>query len=164
MTADLAADLRRDEGLRLKAYPDPLSALGRAMALPASRRSHGWESLPGHPWTVGYGHTGLDVGPGTVWTLEKAEATLAKDIEALVAQLDKKLPWWRKLDPVRRDVVANMAFNLGVAGLLTFKNTLARLKAGDYPAAAVGMAASLWAAQVEDRAKRLVAMMRTGSR
>ena len=47
-TPNLLADLRRDEGLRLAAYPDPLTHA--------------------EPWTIGYGHTGPDVGSDTTWT------------------------------------------------------------------------------------------------
>lgn len=161
---ELLADLRRDEGLRLKAYPDPLSPLAEELRLPESKRRFGWQRLRGDPWTCGYGHTGLDVAPSTVWTKAQADAALLKDVLRHDAELDKRLPWWRTLDPVRRDVLSNMAFNLGVEGLLSFKNTLARLKAGDFEGCAEGMAASLWARQVKGRATRLIEMMRTGER
>lgn len=161
---ELLADLRRDEGLRLKSYPDPLSPLGKAMNMPASQRPPGWAHLRGDPWTIGFGHTGLDVSPNTVWTKAMADAALARDVDRHTAELNRRLPWWARLDDVRRDVLANMAFNLGVDGLLDFKNTLARVKAGDFEGAAEGMLKSLWARQVGERARRLAAMMRTGER
>ncbi|MGU3777520.1 hypothetical protein [Burkholderia metallica] len=68
----------------------------------------------------------------------------------------------RQLDPVRQRVVINMAFNMQ-GGLLTFTNTLAAMKRGDYAAAADGMLASKWAAQVGARATRLATMMRSGA-
>lgn len=43
-----------------------------------------------------------------------------------------------------------MAFNM-LGGLLTFTNTLAAMKRGDYAAAADGMLASKWATQVGAR-------------
>lgn len=55
----------------------------------------------------------------------------------------------------------NMAFNMQDR-FLTFVNTLAAIKRGDYTAAADGMLASKWANQVGARAQRLAAMMRTG--
>ncbi|SMG00321.1 glycoside hydrolase family protein [Burkholderia singularis] len=78
------------------------------------------------------------------------------------AWLDRNLPWWRLLDPVRQRVLMNMAFNMG-GKLLTFVNTLAAVKRGDYGAAADGMLASKWAGQVGARAQRLAAMMRSGA-
>lgn len=169
---ELLADFRRDEGLRLKAYPDPLSPLGKALQLPLSKRPYGWERLSGNPWTLGYGHTGVDVSPGDVWTKAQADAALYKDACHAEALCDKYIPWWRKLDPVRADVMVNLMFNMGWddlrtpehEGLSGFVRTLPKIKAGDYEGAAEGMAASLWARQTKTRAERLIAMMRTGER
>lgn len=133
----LIADLKRDEGLRLTAYKDTVGV-----------------------WTVGYGHA--HVAPGTVWTEARAEAALIADVKQHNAELAKDLPWIARLDPMRRRVLQNMAFNLGVKGLLGFKNTLAMIQAGDYAGAAKGMLNSLWAKQVKGRAVRLAEQMRTG--
>jgi lysozyme len=138
----LASDLRRDEGLRLHAYPDPLSG--------------------GEPWTCGYGHTGADVGPDTVWTLAQAEDALAADIAAACRGLDVVLPWWRSLDDVRQDCLVNQAFNLGCPRLLTFTTYLSLVKTGDYAAAATDELHTAWAREVGARATRLAEQMRTG--
>ncbi|MBX3482557.1 glycoside hydrolase family protein [Phenylobacterium sp.] len=144
----LIADLKRDEGLRLRAYPDPLSG--------------------GAPWTIGYGHTGPEVRQGLAWTEAQAEAVLMADIRQHNAELAAALPWVARLDPSRRRVLQNMAFNLGVGvpggkkGLLGFRNTLGMIERGDYAAAAEAMGKSLWAKQVKGRATRLSNTMRTG--
>lgn len=144
----LVADLKRDEGLRVEAYPDPLSG--------------------DDPWTIGYGHTGPGVRQGTVWTLEQAEDALIADIQEHSAKLRAALPWVARLDPARQRVLDNMAFNLGVGvpggkkGLLGFKNTLGMIERGEYARAADGLLASLWAKQVKGRAVRLANTMRTG--
>lgn len=144
----LIADLKRDEGLRLNAYPDPLSG--------------------GPPWTIGYGHTGPEVHKGLTWTQAQAEAALLADVEAHNAHLTAALPWVARLDPARRRVLQNMAFNLGVGvaggtkGLLGFKNTLGMIERGEYERAADGLLKSLWAKQVGQRAVRLSNTMRTG--
>jgi lysozyme len=145
----LIADLKRDEGLRLEAYPDPLSG--------------------GDPWTIGYGHTGPEVRQGVVWTQEQCDAALVSDITSHNAELDRALPWVARLDPPRRRVLQNMAFNLGVGvpggkkGLLGFKNTLGMIERGEYARAADAMMKSLWASQVKGRAVRLAETMRTGA-
>lgn len=168
MTPHLLADLAEDEGLVLSAYPDPLSPLAKACRA-ARVKPAAWRDLPGAhglsgaPWTIGCGHTGPDVTPETVWPLERARAQLAADLAAAVRGLDKALPWWRRLDDVRQDVLANMAFNLGIARLLGFHNTLAAMKRGDWASAAAGMEASLWAHQVGDRAARLADQIREGA-
>lgn len=145
----LVADLKRDEGLRLVAYPDPVSK--------------------GDPWTIGYGHTGPEVVPGLVWTEEEAERALLADIEAHNAELARHLPWVARLEPARRRVLQNMAFNLGVGtpggkkGLLGFKNTLSMIERGEYAKAADAMLRSLWASQVGQRAVRLSRTMGQGA-
>lgn len=139
----LIADLKRDEGLVLKAYQDTVGV-----------------------WTIGYGHA--HVQPGTVWTAEQAETALRQDVIEHNAELAAALPWITGLDPVRRRVLQNMAFNLGVGnadtgkGLLGFKNTLEFVRVGQHDRAAAGMLASKWAKQVKGRAVRLAEQMRTG--
>lgn len=138
-TADLIPDLERDEGLRLSAYPDPLTR--------------------GEPYTIGYGHAG--VHPGTVWTQAQAQAQLQADVAHTEASLDIHLPWWRDLDDIRQDVIANMAFNMGVSHLVQFHNTLGAVQRGDWQAASSGMLHSEWATQVGERAVRLAQQMLT---
>jgi lysozyme len=137
--AALLAALQKDEGLRLNAYLDTVGV-----------------------WTIGYGQTGPDIKKGVVWTPEQASAALSKSAKSHGEDLERRAPWIANLDPVRRRVLWNMAFNLGVAGLLGFVNTLKMVRAGDYAGASRGMLASKWARQVKGRAVRLAEEMRTG--
>lgn len=66
------------------------------------------------------------------------------------------------LDTVRKAVVIDMIFNLGLAGFKRFRNTIAAIRAGDWNRAADGILASKYAKQVGNRAKELAEMMRTG--
>ncbi|MGS0982030.1 glycoside hydrolase family protein [Burkholderia glumae] len=139
----LEAELRRDEGVRYSIYLD----------------------TAGIP-TVGVGHN-CQVSPlPTGWTCPLTDAQvnqlLANDIASTLAKLDRNLPWWRGMDEVRQRVVANLAFNLGIGTLLTFKNTLAAMQRGSYSVAAAGMLNSKWATQVGARATRLASAMETG--
>lgn len=154
----LFKQLQRDEGCRLKAYPDPLSERAR------TGRGRG------DPWTIGYGHTGRDVYEGLTWTQAQADAALVSDIISHNALLDEVLPWISGLDAPRRRVLYNMHFNMGwdnprtpaLEGLAGFVNTLAKIKAGDYVGAASNMTQSKWYGQVGDRSRRLVATMKDG--
>lgn len=92
----------------------------------------------------------------------QSRALLANDIDGCERDLDRNLPWWRGLDPVRQRVLLNMCFNLGIVKLLGFRNTLAMVKAHDFVRAAEGMKNSDWHDQVGARALRLEAMMKTG--
>ena len=137
MSPELQAQLVRHEGLRLKPYRDTVGKL-----------------------TVGVGRNLDDVG------ISEAEALtlLAADVARAEAGLDARLPWWRTLDPVRADVLVDMAFNLGIAGLCGFERTLGAVREGRWEDAAAGMAASAWARQVGGRATELARQMRTGVR
>lgn len=154
MTPNAKAMIKADEGLKLRAYPDPVSELAVS----------GGGS--GEPWTIGYGHTGPEVHAGLQWTQQEADAAFEKDFAHAVALLDAHIPWWRQMCDVRQDVLASMCFNLGFGdgshGLSSFHNTLKKMQAADYAGAADGMLVSHWAVQVRARASRLALMMRTG--
>lgn len=109
--------------------------------------------------TIGIGRNLSDKGISK----EEAYILLDNDIEEVCGQLDTHLPWWSTLDDVRKRVLIDMCFNLGIKGLLGFKNTLEAVKVKDYLSASKGMLASKWAKQVGKRAIRLAEMMRTGN-
>jgi lysozyme len=121
-------------------------------------------------WTAGVGHLidrrrGGSLHPS--WkafplTDDEIDEALDSDITRKSVGLFGALPWVMGLDDVRKAVLTDMAFNLGIAGLLQFKNTLAAVKERRWEDAALGMLASRWADQVGARASRLADMMRTG--
>lgn len=111
--------------------------------------------------TIGIGRL-IDKRKGGGITSDEAAYLLGNDIDKVIDQLNKRLPWWTKLDEARRGVLVNMAFQMGIDGLLGFKNTLAMIQAGSYEKAATGMLNSKWAQQTPDRAKRMADQMRTG--
>lgn len=108
--------------------------------------------------TIGIGRNLEDRGI----TAAESAYLLGNDIAAVQQQVLNALPWAAQLDDVRQRVLLDMAFNMGIGGLLSFKNTLATIKAGDYAKAAAMMLDSRWAGQVGQRAERLSRMMATG--
>ncbi len=108
--------------------------------------------------TIGIGRNLEDRGI----TAAESAYLLGNDIAAVQQQVLNALPWAAQLDDVRQRVLLDMAFNMGIGGLLSFKNTLATIKAGDYTKAAAMMLDSKWAGQVGQRAERLSRMMATG--
>ena len=92
-----------------------------------------------------------------------AYALLENDIQNCEKHLLDEIPEiYNGLDEVRKSVLLNMCFNLGIGGLLGFNNTLAFIAAGDWERAANGMLASKWAKQVGRRAIELSELMRKG--
>ncbi len=94
---------------------------------------------------------------------EESAMLLDGDIRLLEIELFRALPWASALDDVRQRVLLDMAFNLGLPGLLQFKRTLEAIRTGQYQQAATMMLDSLWARQVGQRAERLARMMATGA-
>jgi lysozyme len=95
-------------------------------------------------------------------TEAEARFMLANDIEEVWRAVVTNLPWVTKLTDTRQRVICEMGFQLGIGGLLSFKNTLAAVQAGRYADAAAGMLQSRWASQTPRRVQRLAAMMRQG--
>lgn len=109
-------------------------------------------------WTVGVGHN-LQVPISD----DAIDVILADDLRTVEAELDQALPWWRREGWVRRLALIDLCFNLGIQGLLGFRNTLAAWKAGDYRGAAEGLTASKWFGQVGQRGQRIVQMVCEGT-
>lgn len=111
--------------------------------------------------TIGVGRL-IDKRNGGGISKEESAYLLSNDIMRFSIELDKKIPWWKSLDDARRGVLLSMAFQMGVDGLLGFKNTLSMIQKGDYNGAAAGMLNSLWARQTPERAKRMSEQMKSG--
>lgn len=134
--------IKSDEGFRDHAYPDPLSGA--------------------EPYTIGWGQTGPNIGPDTVWTQDEAQADFDSRINASCDALDSHIPWWTSLDAVRAAVLLNMDWNLGTSGLMGFPTMLGCCERGDWAGASAAMLDSKWARQVPNRAQRLATQMETG--
>ncbi|OZI79929.1 glycoside hydrolase family protein [Bordetella genomosp. 2] len=139
MINELTRLLRGDEGEVLHAYQDHLGY-----------------------WTIGVGRL-IDKRKGGGISRTESALLLSNDIAEKEAELDRRLPWWRELPDARRAVILAMAFQMGVDGLLSFKNTLALVRADNFDGAARGMLASLWARQTPERAHRMAEQMRTNT-
>ena len=132
----LRSQLVRHEGLRLKPYTDTVGKL-----------------------TIGIGRNLDDTGI----TTDEAHYLLTGDLDRVVRALTAGYRWFADLDPVRQAVLVNMAFNLGLGGLATFRKMLAAVAHKQYGLASDEMIASTWKLQVPERAGELAAQMRSGT-
>lgn len=92
---------------------------------------------------------------------EEAYALMRNDLARCKAQVET-LGMPDDLGEVRTAVLVNMCFNLGFAGLKSFKNTLNLIRNRKFKEAAKAMGESKWAWQVGNRAHTLRKMMETG--
>ena len=105
--------LHHFESCRLVAYPDP-------------------GSKDGHPWTIGWGHTGPEVKKGLIWTQAQADAAFISDLEATESLVSQMVP---NASQAEFDAMVSFAYNLGATALRN--STLMKLyKAGDKRGAA----------------------------
>lgn len=101
--------VKRFEGLRLEAYPDP--------------------GTGGHPWTIGFGHTGPEVKRGLVITPGEADRLLEKDLARFETGVEAMLCGV----PTTEDefsAMVSLAFNIGLGNFAT-STLLKRHKAGN---------------------------------
>lgn len=109
--------------------------------------------------TIGVGRL-IDKRKGGGITHEEAMYLLNNDIELKSKQVFDALPWLKNYpDQVQRAII-NMAFQMGVDGLLGFKNTLSLVQSKKYKEAADNALKSKWAQQTPNRAKRVTDMIR----
>jgi lysozyme len=87
---------------------------------------------------------------------------LQNDVNDRVDALQKAFQWFAELNTARQGVLVNMSFQLGMEGLMGFKNTLRMIASKDFEGAATGLMKSVWATQTPQRAQRLAQQMLTG--
>ncbi len=173
LTRQVVSDLERDEGFREFAYPDPLSKLykqfpelrnlwGTKPVKELLKDKSGYKLADGMPWTMGFGFT-QGVTPDSKIARVTAERMLEDKVLQMDNVLSKALSWYTDASFATKTVLINMGFNMGLTGLLQFKNTLAYVKDKNYKQAAANMRKSLWYQQVTKRAERLAKRMETQS-
>lgn len=136
----LRSELKRDEGIRLRAYV----------------------CSAGH-WTIGHGHNLSARGLEHIksCTLEQARAWLEQDIIEAGRIAKKLFPSFNDLSDARQRVLVNMAFCLGW-GLNQFNMLKLAVARRDWVWAAGEILDSTFARQTGARAQRLAQMMREG--
>jgi lysozyme len=106
--------------------------------------------------TIGVGRNLDDRG------INKAEALYMLDTDINLVKGALGYQWYHDMDPVRKKVIIDMVFNLGLNGFLQFQKMIKALQTGDYLTASKEMLDSKWANQVGSRAVRLSKMLMTG--
>lgn len=91
-----------------------------------------------------------------------AKAFLKEELNKIKNRLSG-YPWFKICNEARRNVLISMAYQMGVNGLLSFKNTLALIANKQFEQAANNMLLSKWAKQTPNRAQRHATVMFTGT-
>jgi len=136
LISDFEDRIKRHEGFRSRVYSDSLG-------------------IP----TIGYGHN-LRTG-------------LPQEILEIIFQLDLKQAYEdfifrfpdkykRHLNDVRKSVIIELIFNMGLKSLMAFKNMLSALERGDFETASKELLDSKYAKQVGERCAVLAKLLRSG--
>ena len=141
----LKQQLQFEEGRRLKTY-----------LCPAGHR------------TIGIGHN-LDAAPEYHGSPIPDEITdiacdviFTDDVSRIVEGLKSEWGGLEKLSNARRDAVVNMAFQMGVSGVMKFVSMRAYLDRGMWESAAKAALDSAWAKQTPARASRVAHQIQSG--
>ena len=108
--------------------------------------------------TIGVGRNLRDRGLSN----DEIEYILDNDIAICEEELINNFEWYPELDEIRKRVLIDMVFNLGMPKLKQFAKMLSAVELKDWPEAASQMLDSRWAEQVGSRATRLSEMMESG--
>lgn len=87
---------------------------------------------------------------------------LRNDIKNIYRTLKKRLNFFETLDAERQYALIDMAFNLGVSGLLRFKKMLSAMQNCNFDQAATECLNSQYATTVGVRAERIARTIKTG--
>ena len=135
----LEDQLRRDEGEVLHAYADSKGYL-----------------------TIGVGVL-IDERRGGGITRDESTYLLRNRISAKTTELERRVPWVTRLDPVRKAALLNMCFQMGVDGVLGFPKMLACLRDERWAEAETEALDSDWAREDSPaRAKRVARQLASG--
>jgi len=132
---ELIQSVQRHEGFRSKAYQDSVGV-----------------------WTIGWG---INLQELDDFPQEYAMFFLRRELVNCAFALSQR-GVWNELTQTRKDVLTEMAFNLGIPRLNGFKKMWKAIENGDYETAADEQLDSKWARQVGVRAMRLSKRMREG--
>ena len=92
-------------------------------------------------------------------TKDESRYLLSNDIDYFTTELGKRVFGFNSLKETAKIVLVDMAFNMGISGLLKFAKTLSFINSGKYKEASKEMLNSTWAKQVGGRAYELSGML-----
>lgn len=118
-----------------------------------------------HPGHILQGNVTIGAGINLSAGLSVTERNflLNNRLNEAIMDLDRNVSWWTELDEIRREVLAEMCYNMGWPKLAGFVKFLAALRRRDFQLAANEMLTSTWAVQVGKRAADLANLMRNGT-
>lgn len=135
IAAKLKSSIQRHEALKLRSYPDTRGNI-----------------------TIGYGR---NISANGISESE-ADILLNNDIMNATMYLYKFVPWAIDLDDVRKAVLIELTFNIGIDKVLQFRQTLDAIKERNYLLASQQLLNSEWAKEVGNRSQDMAHALELG--
>lgn len=108
------------------------------------KKPYAYQDSKGY-WTIGYGRL-IDKSKGGKLSDEEMDYLLTNDLNQARQEL-RAYAWYNIQDEVRKGVLIELAFNMGVPNLLGFQKMISALKVFDYITAGKELVDSKWARQ-----------------
>jgi len=119
-----------------------------------------FEGFRGIVYKCPTGHDTIGYGCKLPISRSEAELLLNSRLRQCERELAKRIPHiWNYSHLGAKEILLDMAYNMGVSGLLKFKKTLRHIENCEYELAAAEMLDSKWANQVGHRAMELADKM-----
>jgi len=119
--------------------------------------------------TVGIGHNldadgALDIlkrqlNIGDKIAEAECSALFKRDLDNVYAGIKRNMPFFDALDDKYKPVIINMIFQMGINGVMAFKNTLQAMRDNNSQKAIAGIRASKYHSQTPERAERMVSLI-----
>lgn len=139
----------RHEGFSEYPYIDPVAKRG----IPPNELAVIEKHWPALHTTLGHGITYL--------TKAESREIVKGRISELEQDLAMRISFFYDLPREVQDVLVEMAYQMGVSGVMRFRKTINALQHDDYGTAAAEMLNSRWYAQTPERAKSLARVVRS---
>lgn len=112
--------------------------------------------------TIGIGRC-VDRRKGKGLSNKEQVYLLSNDIDECKNELEPFV-WYQQLDDIRKCVMIELCFNMGIHGLLEFKRTLAAIKNKNFDLAIIELKDSKWSTQIgAERIKNICYRLKNGS-
>ena len=113
-------------------------------------RARSYKDTEGYD-TIGYGFAVKDL----VLQQDISHHILERKVSELIVDCFNSFPWLAKSPAKAQEVIIEMCYQMGVAGVSKFVKAIAHLKRGNWEEAAEEMLDSRWAKQTPNRANEL---------
>lgn len=137
--------------------PESVKTLKDLLIFHEGFRRFPYKDTTGHE-TIGIGRNLVDKGI----SYSESLIMLDDDVSYFTQKLEKYFPDFSVLDDARKTVLIDMCFNLGINGLLQFKNMINAIRLKDWNRAALSIIQSKAHSQNPNRYQRLATIMKTG--